>query len=117
MALGTVIGALVGEVAVRGITRALSGRAKVPPSIIPQFTGEPTVLQPLPVPSKTIDIIPGTKFDIDPVTGEVTAKKKRRRRKRLLTCADKADIAFIVGTLGKGQTGTSAVTTLLARCN
>ncbi len=42
--------------------------------------------------------------------------KRRRRRKRLLTCSDKADIAFIQGTLGGGQMGRAAVSALLNRC-
>ncbi len=58
---------------------------------------------------------PGTKMEVDPVTGEVTILKRRRRRKRLLTCQDKADIAFIVGTLGKGSLASTAISSLMSR--
>jgi len=64
-----------------------------------------------------IEIIADTEFDLDPLTGEITPKKRRRRRRRMLTCADRADIAFVVGILGKGQAGSSAVTQLMSRCN
>lgn len=40
---------------------------------------------------------------------------RRRRRRRLLTAQDKADIAFIVGVLGKGQAGQTAIASMLAR--
>lgn len=40
---------------------------------------------------------------------------RRRRRRRLLTASDKADIAFITGTLGKGEIGRSAIAALLSR--
>jgi len=59
---------------------------------------------------------PGTKFEIDSKTGEIVIIKRRRRRKRLLTCGDKSDIAFLTGTLGKGQMGQTAVSALLSRC-
>ncbi len=42
--------------------------------------------------------------------------KTRRRRKRMLTCSDKADLAFLIGQLGKGAAGTSAVSALLSKC-
>ena len=42
-------------------------------------------------------------------------KKKRRRRRRLLTCSDKADIAFLHGQLGGGALGKAAISTLLSR--
>ncbi len=41
--------------------------------------------------------------------------KTRRRRRKLLTCSDKADIAFLRGTLGGGQLGQAAISALLAR--
>ena len=67
-----------------------------------------------------IRIMPGSaeaqKFEFDPLTGEVSLKKTRRRRKRLLTCSDKADIAFLTGTLGKGALAQTAITSVLARC-
>lgn len=50
-------------------------------------------------------------------TGEFTPRRRRRRRRRLLTSSDRADIAFITGVLGKGQSGQAAIATLLARCN
>ncbi len=40
----------------------------------------------------------------------------RRRRKRMLTCSDKADIAFLKGQLGTGALGQSAISALLANC-
>lgn len=44
--------------------------------------------------------------------------RRRRRRKQLLTASDRQDIAFIVGTLGKGEMGKAAISQLLARtCN
>ncbi len=67
-----------------------------------------------------IRIMPGSaeaqKFEFDPLTGEVSLKKTRRRRRRLLTCSDKADIAFLTGTLGKGALAQTAITSVLARC-
>ena len=58
----------------------------------------------------------GTKADIDPETGEITEKPRRRRRRRLLTCADRADITFITATLGKGEIAKTAIASLLSRC-
>ncbi len=40
--------------------------------------------------------------------------KSRRRRRRMLTCSDKADIAFLTATLGKGEMAKSAIGSLLA---
>lgn len=40
---------------------------------------------------------------------------RRRRRRRLLTCSDKADIAYLVGQLGQGQLGKAAISALLSR--
>ncbi len=48
--------------------------------------------------------------------GQLVEVKKRRRRRRLLSCGDKADIAFITGTLGKGSLAGTAISSLLARC-
>ncbi len=59
---------------------------------------------------------PGFTVARDSCTGEIYCKKTRKRRKRLLTCSDKADLAFIIGQLGKGAAGTSAISSLLARC-
>ena len=59
---------------------------------------------------------PGTRLEIDPVTGVVTPVKRRRRRKRLLSCQDKADIAFLRGQLGGGEMGRTAISSLLSRC-
>lgn len=42
-------------------------------------------------------------------------KKNRRRRRKLLTCGDKADIAFLYGQLGGGALGRSAISSLLSR--
>ncbi len=42
--------------------------------------------------------------------------KSRRRRKRMLTCSDKSDIAFLTATLGKGEMAKSAIGSLLANC-
>lgn len=52
---------------------------------------------------------------VDLETGELKPKYRRRRRKQLLTASDRQDIAFIVGTLGKGQMGQAAISQLLAR--
>lgn len=41
--------------------------------------------------------------------------RKRRRRRKLLTCGDKADIAFLHGNLGGGQLGRAAISSLLSR--
>lgn len=41
--------------------------------------------------------------------------KRRRRRRRLLTCSDKADIAFLHGQLGGGALGRAAISSLLSR--
>ncbi len=44
--------------------------------------------------------------------------RPRRRRRKLLTCGDKADIAFLHGNLGGGQLGRSAISAVLSRrCN
>jgi len=59
---------------------------------------------------------PGSHIAVDKCTGEIFCKKTRKRRKRLLTCSDKADIAFIIGQLGKGATSQSAISAMLARC-
>ncbi len=59
---------------------------------------------------------PGSAIARDACTGEIYCKKTRKRRKRLLTCGDKADIAFVIGTLGKGQIAQTAIASLLARC-
>lgn len=45
----------------------------------------------------------------------VSSTKRRSRRKRLLTCQDKADIAFLTGNLGKGQLASSAISSVLSR--
>lgn len=50
----------------------------------------------------SIEIVPGL-------------KKNRRRRRKLLTCGDKADIAFLYGQLGGGQLGRAAISSLLSR--
>ncbi len=55
-------------------------------------------------------------FRVDRCTGQLVCVKRRRRRKRLLTCSDKADIAFLIGNLGKGDLGKSAVTAILSNC-
>lgn len=44
-----------------------------------------------------------------------TYSGRRRRRRRLLTCSDKADIAYLVGQLGQGQLGKAAISALLSR--
>jgi hypothetical protein len=62
----------------------------------------------------------GTNIDI---LGQEEAKRqglipngrKRRRRRKLLTCSDKADIAFLYGQLGGGQLGRAAISSLLSR--
>ncbi len=61
-------------------------------------------------------LAPGTQFKVDPVSGELVIVKRRRRRKRLLTCSDKADIAFLTGTLGKGALAQGAITSVLSKC-
>lgn len=40
--------------------------------------------------------------------------KSRRRRRRMLTCSDKEDIAYLTATLGKGEMAKSAIGQLLA---
>lgn len=46
---------------------------------------------------------------------ETVGGRRRRRRRALLTQSDKADIAFLIGQLGTGQLGRSAITALLSR--
>lgn len=41
--------------------------------------------------------------------------RRRRRRRRLLTCSDKADIAFLHGQLGGGALGKAAISSILSR--
>lgn len=45
----------------------------------------------------------------------ITNGHRRRRRRKLLTCGDKADIAFLHGNLGGGQLGRSAISAVLSR--
>jgi len=132
MGLGTVVGVAVPFVvggAVRGALdfaqSVLGGKRTSPQGPFGQvFRGiDPGTSQGAMIPTgaPNIDIQsqgfpPGTKMEVDPATGEIKIIKRRRRRRRLLTCADKADIAFVTGTLGKGQMGQAAVTTLLSRC-
>ncbi len=59
---------------------------------------------------------PGFVVARDKCTGEIYCKKSRKRRKKMLTCGDKSDIAFIIGQLGKGASGQSAISALLSRC-
>jgi len=59
---------------------------------------------------------PGFHVAVDKCTGQLVCKKTRRRRKRMLTCGDKADIAFLTGTLGKGQMAQTAISALIAKC-
>ena len=40
---------------------------------------------------------------------------RRRRRRKLLTASDKADIAFLRGTLGGGELGRAAISAVLSR--
>jgi len=40
---------------------------------------------------------------------------RRRRRRKLLTCGDKADIAFLHGNLGGGALGKAAISSVLSR--
>ena len=56
-------------------------------------------------------------WKVDSCTGQLVPVKRRRRRKRLLSCSDKADLAFLVGTLGKGSIASTAISSLLAKCN
>ena len=56
-------------------------------------------------------------WKIDSCTGQLVPVTRRRRRKRLLSCSDKADLAFLVGTLGKGSIASTAISSLLAKCN
>jgi len=120
MALFSVIAAVSG---VKAIAKALKKKKKRGSANIRALAGldapPPTRGATFPV-GADIQIIPDTEFDLDPLTGEVTQspeKRRRRRRRRMLTCADRADIAFVVGILGKGQAGSSAVTQLMSRCN
>ncbi len=59
---------------------------------------------------------PGFHVVVDRCTGQIVCKPNKKRRKRLLSCSDKADIAFVVGTLGKGQLAQTAIASLIARC-
>lgn len=56
-------------------------------------------------------------WKVDSCTGQLVPVTRRRRRKRLLSCSDKADLAFLVGTLGKGSIASTAISSLLAKCN
>ena len=47
---------------------------------------------------------------------DVQPKRRRRRRRRMLTCSDRADIAFLHGQLGGGSLGKAAISSLLSRC-
>ncbi len=52
----------------------------------------------------------------DKCSGTMKCVKRRSRRKKLLTCSDRGDIAFVIGQLGKGANGQAAVSALLSRC-
>lgn len=49
------------------------------------------------------------------VMDDSAVRPKRHRRKRLLTCGDKSDIAFLHGQLGSGALGKAAISALLSR--
>lgn len=50
-----------------------------------------------------------------PLPPSPNGRPKRNRRKRLLTCSDKSDIAFLHGQLGSGALGKAAISSLLSR--
>lgn len=112
---GNLIRRAAGAVTSSGASRAARGAANLVapgPALIPQ-------IQPIPTGMSGAEVVvaaAGTDtFKIDAL-GQLVLVKKRRRRKRLLTCSDKADIAFVTGTLGKGSLAQSAISSLLARC-
>lgn len=116
--LGTALGAL--SLAGRALKKNKK-RAKRGGGLVTSFAGGPFQTTSLPPGGGVLrndDVQVETRIvEENPVTGEMRLKPKRRRRKRLLTCGDRADIAFITGILGKGQAGSNAIATLLARCN
>jgi len=62
-----------------------------------------------------IDIVSERDYEWDPKVQDYVAKPRRRRRRALLTQSDKGDIAFLVGTLGKGQLASAAISALLSK--
>jgi hypothetical protein len=96
----------------RKIVNATAARfSDAHPTTRQTFTGPP-------VPDDYEVEMNGKTLTVDEKTGALVEKRRRRRRKQLLTSSDRQDIAFIVGTLGKGQMGQAAISQLLARaCN
>ena len=96
-----------------------TGRGIAAPTAPTRSTGP--VITGLPHPGSTVETrgrarVPDTVI-VNTETGEVTERPRRRRRRRMLTCADRADISFITATLGKGSGGQQAIAQLLSRCN
>lgn len=89
----------VGTTIATGVGSALidrylgGGRAQSTATLNPYVASEPTLEQ----------------------LGAAQPKRRKRRRRRLLTCSDKADIAFLHGQLGGGQLGRAAISSLLSR--
>lgn len=123
---GVLVGSKIGQAVVSRVADAIKGKSRgaqvLSDNEVIRIQGGETLTQGrMFSPGADIDIqsqgfAPGTKFQVDPATGEITILKRRRRRKRLLTCGDKADIAFIRGTLGQGALAQGAITSLLNRC-
>lgn len=126
MALGTIIGSMAAKAIATRVKKAVRGPKKSTTSpsglsLTPQglqFAAPQGQMIPM---GSDVDIVPsaeGQRYEYDE-SGELVRvdKPRRRRRRRLLTCQDKADIAFLRGTLGGGQLGTAAITSLLtSRC-
>ncbi len=110
----------IGTAVVRGVAGAVLNR--VQGGSVANRNLAPVVFQPgadfeiVPNMTESGECPPGSRIARDACTGEIYCKKIRKRRKRLLTCSDKADIAFITGTLGKGALAQTAISSLLARC-
>ncbi len=110
-AVAGAVGSAVGSVMQTGLQRRVAGQARAN-----TFVSQGRIDQMYDVAEKEVVVPSGYTVATDPRTGELICKKTRKRRKRLLTCSDKADIAFLTGTLGKGQLGQAAVTAVLTRC-
>lgn len=116
-AMGALVGPAVGAAYSAGkyiVGRAAQGAAQDLVGRAAQVGG--SNIAPIPV-GRDVEIYGRDEVQFDPGsnTYAVVRPQRRRRRKRLLTCSDKSDIAFLRGQLGGGELGRAAITALLSR--
>lgn len=114
------VGSYAAKKTYKGAKKMLTGKKKGKITASSRGTSNATASFGQMIPEgRNVDIVKTADYEeyIDE-DGNVDIRKKRcrrRRRRRLLTASDKADIAFVVGQLGTGQMGRSAVSALLSR--